>query len=287
MNGRCAPYHWHSNPFSSMRPMAIMLFLFCLVGCRTQPSPAPVIVDLTIQEALARQKKDCAQRLRIEGMIRAKVSGIQGLWANAKMDLVAEKPKNVHLAIRSFFEQPIQVISTDGQTLAIYDASGQSGPQFFQGPLHENTMALFSPIPISPQELVQMLLGCAPSMNHGSSMTIDPKTETYTLQDEIKATVTRVTARLSDDTVLKSAILDSDHHPILEITYAAHRAIGGMTYPHEWVIRSHSQNGTQSFTLKGQDLLFNGPPSDPVLFQMTAPPGMEVRPLSDLHPHPL
>lgn len=261
------------------------IFLMMGPSCRTH-TPSPNLTDVSMEQAVSRLQKECDQRFRMEGMVRAKVSGLQGLWANAKMDVVVEKPNKIHLAIRSFFEQPIQVISTNGTSLSVYDASGDGGAQFFQGALQHETLQKLSPIPVSASEFVNLLLGCAPLADSHLEMAIDQSSNTYTLLGSKGEFYVEVTANLKDDALQKSVVMNMHQQPILEVAYEEYRSKGSLRYPVQWSIQSHSSHGTQSFTLKGQDLILNGPPPDPLLFEMTAPPGLPVRPLSDLHTHP-
>jgi hypothetical protein len=248
-------------------------------GCKKEPV-WPQIKGLTPQTAVDRLAIECAKRDRVEGLLNAKLKGFKGLWANANIDVAAERPAQLHLAVRSFFDQPVQVMVTDGDMLSIYDASSSGGPRFYQGLLEGHGFDTLLPVPLNSGDIVSMLLGCAAIDQLPSDLQIDKWKGTYSITVmEPSGHQKMVTARLRDDVLLEAKIVDAQGKLLLRTLFEDHQLVQGVVFAHGWTITASTSRGGESFAIQGRDLQFNGPPLAPETFQFPPPTGFEILPL--------
>ena len=141
------------------------LLLFSVVvavaaGC-PRPAPLPSLDGLTDEVAVRRARAGGERRARLVGTIKARLPGLEGVVASADLDVALQPRAMVSVAVRSFFEQPMQMLVTDGELVTVFDAT-QGQPVFFRGSADAATLARVLPLPLSPRETVAIFLARPP-----------------------------------------------------------------------------------------------------------------------------
>ena len=74
------------------------------------------------------------------------------MTARQWIDVALESPARLHIAVRSFFEQPMQVFATDGATMTIFDSTHPEGPRFYRGAVTGHALSGLFPFCAAPPE---------------------------------------------------------------------------------------------------------------------------------------
>lgn len=275
---RLRPSLGRTLPFAS----ASLLALVALVGC---PRPTlPEIERLTSPEvARVRLEKEGARRERLSGHVKARMDGIQGLFASADLDVLIERPAKLHIAVRSFFEQPMLVLATDGVFLSGYDATGGS-PVFLKDAVDGRTFERLVGVEIWPQDLVALFLGVPPAAGADArQLAIDEKARTYQLGVvEPQGFVSVITARLEDDAMVRWQRYDASGSPLFDARYSDFEVRGGVPFAHtvRLELPGAREGATRGVRFEAKDVEVNGAPFDPAAFRIPPPPGVTPRPLA-------
>lgn len=233
------------------------------------------------EEARLRLEREGMRRVRMSGLLRARMTGLEGLLASADVDVVLESPARVFLSVRSFFEQPMYVLATNGVTVTVLDATAAGGPAFFAGPVDGDALAALLGLDLWPHEAVALFLGVAPAPGaEPVKLEIDPQAGTYTLAlEEPRGRLSVVTARLEDDALLAWTGYGPEGAKLFTMRYDELRPEGDVPFPHRWDLRVFTPDGERGVRFDAKQIEVNGPPADPALFRLEAPPGVPVRPL--------
>ncbi len=128
----------------------------CLAGCPRRPlsfGPQGEIRDPgELLQALA-SRSARLQRLRSE--VSFSVNGVRGRGSTSGL-VAAERPARLRLELDDFFGNPAAMLTTDGTTLGLYQASGNI---FATGPASAQNVARLVPIEIPVSEAVDLLFG--------------------------------------------------------------------------------------------------------------------------------
>ena len=244
-------------------------------ACRPQPlrrldtGPLP-----TADAALDTLRQNGAQRRTIRAAGRATYYGEKGR-VRVRMEVVAERADRFRVATISPFEQPIDVMTCDGQRLWLL-----SKGTLRQGPATPRNVARLLPLPLEPSEIVDTLLGGIPTGAGFSAESIDRTDEGLwrlaVLRDKGAQRVI-LTVDPGRMVVIAAAIERPVGKPYLNAVFEDFlRLDGGGHYPE----KIH-------MTMPGRDvdvrLKFRRPEFnvdvDEALFRMTPPPGQVVKPL--------
>lgn len=267
-------------------PLLLALLVGPLSGC---PRPTlPEVERLTSPEvARLRLEKEGARRERMSGHVKARMDGLQGLFASADLDVLIERPAKLHIAVRSFFEQPMLVLATDGVFLSGYDAT--SGALVF---LHDTvdgrTFERLVGIAIWPQDLVSLFLGVPPAAGaEARQLAIDERARTYQVGlVEPQGFVSVVTARLEDDAMVRWQRYDREGRLLFDARYRDIEVHEGVPFAHELRLElpGSEEASPRGIRFEARDIEVNGEPFDPAAFRIPVPPGVTPRPLSSRGP---
>ena len=241
----------------------------------------PQLEGLTDAQATARVLGAASTRQRMVGTIKAKLPGLQGVVMSADLDVAVEPPARLSVAVRSFFEQPMQMLVTDGQLVTVFDAS-QGEAVFMRGPVTARALTKVLPIPLWPHEVVQVFLARPPDDARGRLVGVDEDNGTYDVWLEAPGQAPcQVTVRAGDDAILAWQHFTRDGRPLLRVTYGDLRTIASTTgdavLPHAWTLTLTEPKQTLLFV--ATDVTFNGEPLPDEAFRLEPPPGANVRPL--------
>lgn len=214
---------------------------------------------------------------QVSGTYKARSTGLEGFVASTDLDVVAARPGKLHLAVRSFFGQPTQVLATDGEDLWLYDASGGQTARFFNGPASPGAVERLLGVPLSPDEAVDVLLASTPA---GVVEEVDgePGDRLY-----------RALVKLQKGGHVR-VLLTQEHHQLesFDRISAAGDLVYSVRYTHEGLyeslpksveIRLGDSDEQRSLLLEAKDIEVDGPAPDPLVFSLAPPPGFAVEPL--------
>ena len=163
----------------------------------------PQLEGLTDQQAPARVLAAAARRQRMVGTVKAKLPGLQGVVMSADLDVAVEPPAFLSVGVRSFFEQLMQMLVTDGEIVTIFDAT-QGEAVFLRGPVTASALSKVLPIPLWPHEVVQVFLARPADGARGRLVGVDEDKGTYDVWLEAPGNAPcQVTARATDDAIVK------------------------------------------------------------------------------------
>lgn len=262
--------------------LALLLVVWPQLGCPPRGAPLPEAETLTPEAARLRLEREGMERQRLSAVLRARMAGLEGLLASADIDVAIETPAKVFLAVRSFFEQPLYVLATDGVSATVLDATRPEGPAFFAGPVNGAVLEGLLGVELWPHEVVALLLGIAPAPGaEPIKLEIDARDGTYTLTlAEPRGRLSVVTARREDDALLAWRAFSEAGEPLFTARYQNLSAAGGHGFPRRWELTFQTPEGPRSVVFEARELEVDGAAFDPRLFRLEPPPGLPVRPLS-------
>ncbi len=264
------------------RPAALAAAALCAIalaaGC-PHGAALPNLEGLTDEVAVARARQSGERRMRLAGTLKARLPGIEGVVASADLDVALQPRAMLSVAVRSFFEQPMQMFVTDGAQVTVYDAT-QGQPLFFRGSADAASLARVLPLPLSPREAVAIFLARPPVDGGARLVSVDRESGAYELWLEPPDMgPCQVTVRASDDAVLRWRLHRRDGRPLLEVRYGDLRAANGATVPFAWHVRRLDVEPEQALDFVATDVTWNGPPLPAEAFVLEPPAGTELRPL--------
>lgn len=265
------------------RPCAAPLVVIGLVamlagGCPARPA-LPDLSNLTDREAVARVHQAAARRARMVGTLKARLPGVEGMLMNATLDVAAEPPARLSVAVRSFFEQPMQVLVTDGDVLTLFDAT-QGTPVFRRGAVDARAVSLLLPVPLWPHEVVEVLLARPPPGARGRLVAVDEARGTFDVWlESAGGAPSRLTIRAIDDGVVRWQHFRKDGRPVVDVEYGDLRPVGNAVMPFAWTMKLLDREPAAALILTATDVIFNGPTLGDDAFRLDPPPGTPVLPL--------
>jgi hypothetical protein len=252
-------------------------------GCPLRPA-LPRIDNLTPETARLRLSKEGMRRARMGGHIKARMAGIEGLLASADLDVLVEQPARLHISVRSFFEQPMLTLATDGVYLTMLDATDEAGPVFRRGVVDGRAFSRVLPFEVWPAELVALFLGVAPVAGASArQLAIDEKAVTFSIGlKEPNGRSSVLTARLVDDALVRWRSWDPDGNELFDAEYGDFKEAGGVPFAHRITLTLPELDGSKrSVVFQAKEIEVNGAPYDPRAFALATPPGMTAQPLSE------
>ena len=231
--------------------------------------PAPEVVLAELRTAGAGKSS-----LRAEG--RVTYFGEKGR-VRLKAVILGERPGHFRIETLSPFEQPIDVMACDGARLWLL-----SGDRLREGPATPENIARLLPLPLYPEEVVDVLLGGVPSGDRFQATQVEPAEEGQWRLHLAGANGER--AQLLIDPVAKlvrrSALLDTDGKERVTVDFgdfsAPEGSADGREMPQESVVKLPGRDFDMTIKLtKAQvDVAL-----DPSLFRINAPPGVPLEAL--------
>jgi hypothetical protein len=259
------------------RSIAVAAAVAAVAGC---PRPDAVALRSLTHESATARVLNVARRIeRMGGVLKARLPGVSGMVASVDLDVALEPADRVSVAVRSFFDQPMQVLVTDGITVTVFDATS-GAPIFFRGPVTERTLQKVLPLPLWPQELVEVILARPPLNARGRLLSVDESAGTYRLRLEAPGHgPIELTVRADDDAILEWRQSRRDGRPLLNVSYKDHRKVGDTLVAHAWTLTRLDVPDGEVIEVTVVDATFNGPAFPPEAFALEPPPGTPIHPL--------
>lgn len=263
------------------RYLLLLLPLTLLFGACAGPRVRPSGPEHTPEEARLRLEKEGMRRLRMSGYLRARTTGLSGLLSAAEVDVVVETPAKVFLSIRSFFDQPMYVVATDGTRATAIDATGGQAV-FLSGPATAHAFEALLGAELWPSEAVAVFLAIAPAAGADAQhIRYDHAAGHYTLWlREPSGRLSEVEARIVDDVLVSWVAYHADGKPAFAVKYPKLAERNAVMFPERWELTAQGASGARSLVFEAIDLELNGAAFAPDLFQLSAPPGAPTQPIA-------
>lgn len=264
--------------------LVTLAIVFTATACPPRVSTLPELESLTDAQATSRIVNAAARRERMYGVVKAKLPGLQGVVMSATLDVAVEPAAKLSVAVRSFFEQPQQVLVTDGTIVTLYDATSGE-PVFMRGPVSARAVSKVLPVPLLPDEVVALFLARPFEQSRGRLVGVDHEKATYDVWLESPGHApAQITARVADDAIVRWQHFKRDGRPLLDVTYADFRPVTGANgveavAPFAWTITLVDRTPAQALLFTASDVTFNGPALPEDAFRLEPPPGVNVLPL--------
>ncbi len=231
---------------------ALLWALLAALGCRPG---TPTDVDFgalpepdALLETLRRQGER-RRSLRATGRVTA--FGPEGR-VRLRTVIVAQRPRSFRLETLTPFEQPVDVMASDGERLWLLREG-----ELFEGPASAENVARLLPLPMAPEELVETLLGGVPVPAGFSAVRVEAAGDRWRLHLEGAAGSSGV-LELDPKTlrVLSAAHRDPSGELRTEVDFAGYRAApdGGPAVPTEIEVRVPSIESELSIRLGEPEL---------------------------------
>jgi hypothetical protein len=263
------------------------LFTLALVACAlcTQTAcPKPdtrVVTSLSTEQAVGRLTASANRRLRLAGQLKGHLPGLAGMVGSVDLDVIAEPAGNLSVAVRSFFEQPLLVLATNGTTASVVDTLHS---RFLKGLVNDRTLARVLPLPVRPEEVVGLLLGRAPVDTMRARLdSVDDEHGTYdTAFEAPRRGRVLLTARTSDDAIVRWRSFRTDGRPVLDVAIDVPtldvKQAGDIAWARSWHVQVFGDD-PQDIELESVDVVHNGPAVDASAYVLEPPPGVTAEPL--------
>ena len=274
-----------SHSSATLRAVVVVVvvacaFFFC--GCPHHPA-LPDVSTLTDEQASARLHKSAERRRTLEGVVKARLPGLEGVVVNATLDVAVRAPADLSVAVRSFFDMPQQVLAAFNGEVVLYDATTGS-PRFFKGPASDRTLARVLGLPLGPDDAAALLLGRAPLDARVGwppprlrLVSVDEDKALYTVQiDRPGRGAVVVTARATDDALVSAELFRGDGRKLVSARFEQLKDHEGTAFAHR--IALVVKDSGQELVLEVQEARFNQPLDD-TAFILVPPEGTPVAPL--------
>ena len=235
---------------------------------------------LTSKEVIARVLADAAGRDRLTGTVRARIPGVAGVVASADLDVAVQAPAALSVAVRSFFDQPSQVLVTDGTTFTLFDTS-DGNPVFYQGAPSAAAMERLLALPVSPNEAVQIFLQRPPPgararlLDRGDALGVF-----HVWLEAIGQGPVELGVRAADGAILSWRVHARDGSPLLDVSYGDFVVVGAARFARHFTITMlGGQNAGKALAFDAVDVVYNGTALPADAFVLVPTPGVTVRSL--------
>lgn len=260
-----------------MRALPLLLLLLALApACRpgrppavgpdvgTPPDPATLLAQL-------RRQSEGRRNLRALG--RVTMFGPEGR-VRLQTVFVAERPRSFRFETLSPFEQPIDVMTSDGERLWLL-----SEGRLFEGPATSENVARLLPLPLRPEEVVEVFLGGVPVSERYRPVRVETADGRWRLVLEgPSGEEERLVVDPRSLRVLSAELEGADGQPraAIEMSRFETAGDGGPAVPTEIEVRVPPRALDIRLRLRDPETDVDLPKG---LFEMTPPPGTRPEPL--------
>jgi outer membrane lipoprotein-sorting protein len=261
-----------------VRAAGIIASCLALFACKPQPvkpidtRPLPAPAD-----ALAELRQRRGELKNLRALAKVTYFGPKGR-VRVKAVLVAERPKSFRVETISPFEQPIDVMASDGSKLWLL-----SETKLREGPATPENIARLLPLAMNPEEVVDTLLGGVPTSSRFAPTALewaeDGRHWVLTLDDGVEQN--RLFIDPDRHAVEKMTLGASGEKPRLSVEFEDFAAVGGSAseIPHKIHIELPGRGLDVKIKLDETEVDV-ALAAD--LFRITAPPGVKTEPLGML-----
>lgn len=253
-----------------MRKLAL-LALVVLAGCprhRLELGPQGEVADA--KQMLALLAKQDGRFVTVEGDVRLKVNSPQGSGTVGQF-IAVTRPAGLHLETFNFFGKTLSVLTSDGESFALYDADKNV---FYSGPATTEAMSRFLPVALAPEEATALLLGQVPRLPAtDGKLVLDAAQRRYELTLQVGEATQVLFIDPKELDITKSVITGVSSY---DLTLEDYRPEPGGRFPHTLTLEAKGAKVT--LTYRYTDVKVNAAPNLS-LFRQEPPPSAQRIPL--------
>jgi hypothetical protein len=237
----------------------------------------PVLPPPTVERARLQLMNESARRQRVEGLLTARMPGLQGAVLRADIDVVAMVDGFLFLSVQGFFGAPTHVITTDGRTATIYDGTGPT-PVFRRGELSRASLRSLLPVDASPRDAVRVLLAIPP-IHADSRVTVLGRDErSWSARVENRdGSAAELELDVGSGRMRRWQAFQADGQAAFVATYSWD---GNEPKSFSLVAADRGQaESERTLEFSWKQVTYNGRLAPPETFELVVPPGATVKPL--------
>jgi hypothetical protein len=233
----------------------------------------------TLEACVRALRAAAARRQRVEGLLQARLPGLQGAVLNADIDIVAMPAGFVFLSVRGFFGAPTHVLTSNGKDATLYDASGPA-PVFRHGAVDDASLQRVLSIDIDPTRVVNVLLANVAQNDRTTHQLLRSDDVSTWVRVENSKDGSAVVVELDHSTLQPQhcAFFGGDGQPQFDVRYTW----GAGSLPDGFRCSAPSTDGASSderaIEFRWKEVKLNGPLRPPETFELVIPPGMKALP---------
>jgi outer membrane lipoprotein-sorting protein len=258
-----------------VRVFVLVASCLAFFACRPQPvKPAEMRPLPAPADALNELRQKSGDRKNLRALARVTYFGPKGR-ARVKAALLAERPSSFRVETISPFEQPLDVMASDGTKLWLL-----SEQRLREGPATPENISRLLPLAMNPEEVVDTLLGGVPTSSRFTPKTLewaeDGEHWVLTLDDGMEESLLIIDP--VKKVVEKMTLGAPGRKPRLSVEFEDFERIGNSAaeLPHKIHIELPDRGLDVRIKLDDAEV---DVPLAADLFRIAAPPGIEPEPL--------
>jgi outer membrane lipoprotein-sorting protein len=189
--------------------------------------------------------------------------------------IIAQKPNRLRLETLSPLGQPGFYAATDGRDLFLFNPSENT---YYYGSSTPRNLGLIIPLHLALEEMVSVILGCVPLINHHADTircTANENGYVIRLEGSDDNTTQVLTLAGNDLRVVASETYVNDGLT-WSVNYADYEITGSMAFPRTVIVSLPPEGTTVRINYKKVEFL---PEIDSSLFRLSIPRGAKIVPL--------
>lgn len=225
---------------------------------------------VTQESLVKRLAKSYEQRRQMTGLFKATQRGVKRFLGSVEMDIAAKAPNFLYVSLRSFFNQPARVFSSDGTTNYLLEMSDPVNPVYRTCPVSSTELEKFIFLPLSPKEAVEVLLGgVRVKESQIKDLVVDENRDRYTLSFQNEAGLrVEILAKLSDDVILERSFSDKQGQLVYHVKYDNFDVVDGVQIAKNLYFDVHVRGKVHQVRLEAKELNLNGEDLDDTAFRI-------------------
>lgn len=235
----------------------ILIALCCFSACRHVSFRSDQVVSN--DELAARLKSRCQTRKQLSGLLTLRATGLKRFLGSVDIDVVAQAKNRIYLGVRSFFGSTQTAFASDGIRQYIFDLSDVAHPRYVVEPLDKKNVDDVLLVPITPEDLVSILLGNLPNDSARLTHLSDNHDGTFTLLFERKKSEwIDIVYRVQDDAVLSWVLRDENKNPRYQVHMRDFRRVQNTEFAFGWDVIADMNGEKHEVRLRMRDADWNG-----------------------------
>jgi len=229
--------------------------------------------DLDEAGVRRRLEGQCAARKQVVVKLKANSYGIKRLIGSVELQLIAQSPDQLFLEARSFFDQPMLVLTSNGKEVNWLDLRDPSGPRFGTETANSTRVVDIFGVELTPLEVISLALGTPPIYDaQVEDIQFDADKNIYSASFMQKnGRKIRCAFRTVDDTISSCAVYKTNGELVYDLLYEDFRRVGLLQVAHRWILKVRQNNEENRLKLVALDLQFNSDMFPESTFHLEAP----------------
>jgi outer membrane lipoprotein-sorting protein len=256
--------------FLQMQTLVVILCSGQILACASHPYSAPINPYTQGDVILAASQQQVAHVKTLAVLSRIDYQGKQGRF-RTQQNIAIKRPQQLYIHTQGAVGELVSTFTVNKDSFQLLDARQN---KFLTGPSTPENLQRFLPIPLAPDQLIQIFMGRLPKVVDANyEVEFNPTDGLYHV--EAKSDSMRQWATLDPTHLtLKSFKLWSGQKRIVKIVLDHYKHDPILRYPQSIKVESKQE----VIEIKINDAIINGELADS-LFQITPPDGVEINAL--------